>query len=133
MRPLDAPPATRRGTKLWFRGRSGYPRPTERQFASSVTYVGICRLQANGAAMARKRKLGRPVNQTGRSKGEGQYSPSLSLLHSPAWRSFSGPAIKVFLELRTRFHGANNGRLILSLEEASGFWPWEGDSAARAR
>jgi len=31
----------------------------------------------------------------------------------------SGAAVKVFLELRTRFHGANNGKLILSLEEAA--------------
>jgi biotin operon repressor len=70
--------------------------------------------------MARKRKLGRPVNQTGRSKGEGQFVPlPYTMLHSAAWRSLSGQAIKVFLELRTRFHGANNGRLILSLEEAS--------------
>jgi biotin operon repressor len=70
--------------------------------------------------MARKRKLGRPVDQTGRSKGEGQYVPlPYTMLHSAAWRSLSGGAVKVFLELRTRFHGANNGRLILSLEEAS--------------
>jgi len=41
------------------------------------------------------------------------------MLHSVAWRSLSGPAVKVWLELRTRFHGANNGRLILSLEEAA--------------
>jgi hypothetical protein len=27
--------------------------------------------------------------------------------------------VKVFLELRTRFHGANNGHLILSMEEAA--------------
>ena len=70
--------------------------------------------------MARKRNLGRPVDQKGRSKGEGQYAAlPYAMLHSPAWRSLSGQAVKVFLELRTRFHGANNGRLILSLEEAS--------------
>lgn len=55
-----------------------------------------------------------------RRKGEGQYAPlSYDLLKSPAWRSLSGAAVKVFLELRTRFHGANNGRLILSLEKAA--------------
>ena len=70
--------------------------------------------------MARKRTLGRPVDQTGRTKGEGQYAAlPYSMLHSAAWRCLSGPAVKVFLELRTRFHGVNNGRLILSLEEAS--------------
>jgi biotin operon repressor len=70
--------------------------------------------------MARKGKLGRPVDPTGRSKGNGQYVPlPYAMLHSPAWRSLSGSAVKVFLELRTRFHGANNGRLTLSLDEAA--------------
>lgn len=45
---------------------------------------------------------------------------SYSLLNSEAWRTLSGPAVKVFLELRTRFHGGNNGKLHLSLEEAAG-------------
>jgi hypothetical protein len=68
--------------------------------------------------MARRRRLGRPVDQKGRSKGGEQYAPlSYALLHSVAWRSLSGPAVKVFLELRTRFHGANNGQLIFSLDE----------------
>jgi hypothetical protein len=70
--------------------------------------------------MARRRRLGRSLDQKGRNKGEGQYAPlSYALLNSLAWRSLSGAAAKVFLELRTRFHGANNGQLILSLEEAS--------------
>jgi biotin operon repressor len=69
--------------------------------------------------MARRRKSGSGVDATGRSKGEGQYAPlSYPLLNSLAWRSLSGAAVKVFLELRTRFHGANNGQLILSLEES---------------
>jgi hypothetical protein len=69
--------------------------------------------------MGRKRpRLGRPVDQKGRSKGEGQFVLlPYALLQSLAWRSLSGPSVKVFLELRTRFHGANNGRLIFSLEE----------------
>jgi hypothetical protein len=41
------------------------------------------------------------------------------LVNSDAWRTLSGPAIKVFLELRTRYHGGNNGRLHLSLDEAA--------------
>lgn len=74
---------------------------------------------AGARAMARRRKLGRAVDKTGRSKGGEQYAPlPYALLQSPAWRSLSGPAVKVFLELRTRFHGANNGRLTLSLDEA---------------
>ena len=45
---------------------------------------------------------------------------SYSVLNSEAWRTLSGAAVKVFLELRTRFHGANNGKLHMSLEEAAG-------------
>lgn len=41
------------------------------------------------------------------------------MLNSLAWRSLSGPAVKVWLELRTRFHGGNNGQLRLSLDEAA--------------
>jgi hypothetical protein len=70
--------------------------------------------------MARKRKLGRGINAKGRSIGEGQYAPlPYAMLQSPAWRSLSGPAVKVLLEVRCRFHGANNGSLSLSLEQAA--------------
>lgn len=41
------------------------------------------------------------------------------MLQAPAWRSLSGAAVKVFLEVRCRFHGANNGSLSLSLEQAA--------------
>ena len=52
-------------------------------------------------------------------KKEGQYAPLYySFLRSPAWRSLSGPAVKVWLELHTRFNGGNNGKLTLSLNEA---------------
>ena len=68
--------------------------------------------------MARKRcRLGR-LNAKGRNIGDGQYAQlSYGFLQSAAWRSLSGPAVKVWLELRTRFHGTNNGQLIFSLEE----------------
>ncbi len=42
-----------------------------------------------------------------------------TMLQSPAWRSLSGPAVKVWFELRNRFHGGNNGRLTLSMDEAA--------------
>ncbi|WP_341212013.1 helix-turn-helix domain-containing protein [uncultured Limimaricola sp.] len=62
--------------------------------------------------MARGRKGKRPE--------EGQYAPlPYALLKSPAWRALSGPAIKAFLELHTRYNGCNNGRLFLSLNEAA--------------
>jgi biotin operon repressor len=70
--------------------------------------------------MARKRKLGRGINAKGRSIGEGQYAPlPYAMLQSPAWRSLSGAAVKVYLEVRCRFHGANNGNLSLSLDQAA--------------
>ena len=52
-------------------------------------------------------------------KNEGQYVPLYySFLRSPAWRSLSGAAVKVWLELHTRFNGGNNGKLTLSYNEA---------------
>jgi len=38
---------------------------------------------------------------------------------APAFRSLSGAALKVFLEVRARFNGGNNGELSLSLDEAA--------------
>lgn len=67
-----------------------------------------------------------------RSDGE-QYVPlGYPMLHSPAWRSLSGPAVKLWLELRTRFHGGNNGRLHLSLDEAARFLQLGKATVARA-
>lgn len=55
-----------------------------------------------------------------KKKGEGQYAPlSYAMLKSDAWRSLSGAAVKLFLELHTRFNGSNNGALRLSYAEAA--------------
>lgn len=55
-----------------------------------------------------------------KKQGEGQYAPlSYAMLKSPAWRSLSGAAVKVFLELHTRFNGSNNGAVRLSYSEAA--------------
>jgi hypothetical protein len=68
----------------------------------------------------KKRGRGRRVSVKGRSEGDDQYiNMPYNTLHSPAWRSLRGSAVKVWLELRTRFHGGNNGQLILSYEEAA--------------
>jgi hypothetical protein len=54
-----------------------------------------------------------------RSDKEGQYTTlSYAQLKSQAWRSLSGAAIKVWLELHTRFNGGNNGSVRLSMNEA---------------
>lgn len=39
-------------------------------------------------------------------------------LKSPAWRSLSGSAVRLWLELHTRYNGGNNGTLTLSYAEA---------------
>ncbi|MCY1127696.1 helix-turn-helix domain-containing protein [Frigidibacter sp. RF13] len=41
------------------------------------------------------------------------------MLKSEAWRSLSGAAVKLFLELHTRYNGGNNGKVRLSLNEAT--------------
>ena len=67
---------------------------------------------------ARKKKARKP-NAAGRNDTE-QYLPiSYVMANSPAFRSLSGAALKVFIELRTRFNGRNNGRLTLSWDEAA--------------
>jgi DNA-binding transcriptional ArsR family regulator len=51
---------------------------------------------------------------------EGQYAPlTYGFLRSDAWRDLTGSAVKVFLELHTRFNGSNNGKLTLSYAEAA--------------
>lgn len=62
---------------------------------------------------------GRRVNKTGRNDTEQFFPLNYSMARSAAWRSLSGPAVKIYLELRCRFSGGNNGDLSLSLDEAS--------------
>ena len=65
-------------------------------------------------------RRGRRHDKKGRSKGEGQYAKAAySMLQSDAYRLLSGTALKVYWELRTRYHGSNNGRLRLSHQEAA--------------
>ena len=60
------------------------------------------------------------ARRTGKRPEEGQYAPMpYAILKSPAWRSLSGAAIKVFFELHSRFNGGNNGRIHLSMNEAA--------------
>jgi DNA-binding MarR family transcriptional regulator len=54
-----------------------------------------------------------------RRTSEGQYVPlPYAQLKSEAWRSLSGSAVRVWLELHTRYNGGNNGTLTLSYAEA---------------
>lgn len=55
----------------------------------------------------------------GKRSQEGQYVPlAYAQLKSSAWRSLSGAAVKVWLELHTRYNGSNNGNVRLSMNEA---------------
>lgn len=67
----------------------------------------------------RRKKRGRRVLADGRSASD-QYAPlPYPMVRSDAWRSLSGAAVKVWVELRCRFNGSNNGRLTLSMDEAA--------------
>ena len=66
--------------------------------------------------MSRKR---RKADKTGRSV-EGQYAQlDYAFLRSDAFRQLSGSAVKIFLELRARYNGHNNGLIALSLDECT--------------
>jgi len=65
-------------------------------------------------------KRGRGHTPNGRSKRKGQYMPlPYSMTQHPVWRSLSGRAVKVFIEMRGRFNGSNNGKIRLSLEDGA--------------
>lgn len=73
------------------------------------------------------------VNKKGRNAGDGQYMGlPYSMTQHQAWRSLSGNAVKVFIELRSRFNGGNNGKLILSYEEAAKLLGMSKTSVGRA-
>tara|TARA_R110002072_G_scaffold20102_1_gene73664 strand:- start:3426 stop:4019 length:594 start_codon:yes stop_codon:yes gene_type:complete len=67
-----------------------------------------------------RKKPHRGIDAKGRSKGDGQYLPiPYTMAHCEAFRSLSGPALKVWVELRCRYNGANNGRVSLSYQNAA--------------
>ena len=83
--------------------------------------------------MAKRRNRGRGVDQRGDSKREGQYFKLFYIMaHSAAFRSLSGGALKVLVELRCRFNGGNNGKLFLSYQEAADMLGMSKSTAARA-
>ncbi len=62
---------------------------------------------------------GRGIDRKGRSKRGERFVPiPYTMLRSDAWRSLSGAAVKVYVELRSRYNGGNNGDLSLSMDEA---------------
>lgn len=69
---------------------------------------------------AKRGPRGRGVNAMGRSKSDVQHFPMpYYMVKSITWRSLSPAAMKVFIELRCRFNGYNNGQITLSMEEGA--------------
>lgn len=63
-------------------------------------------------------RRGGKTNAKGRNRHE-QYVPlPYNLIHSEAWRSLNPASMKLYLELRSRYHGSNNGELSLSYADA---------------
>jgi hypothetical protein len=65
---------------------------------------------------SRKRRRRKSASRT---DGEQYANFGYPMMNSPAWRSLSGAALKLLMELRTRYHGTNNGKLALSLDHAA--------------
>jgi hypothetical protein len=58
-------------------------------------------------------------DRKGRRKGGGQFVPiPYPMLQSDAWRSLNGNAVRLWVELRGRYNGKNNGDLSVSHDEA---------------
>ena len=69
--------------------------------------------------MSRGRRAAQ-ANATGRTdRAERFFMLTFAMGRSPAWRSLSGAAIKVFIELRCHYNGQNNGELFLSYGSAA--------------
>jgi hypothetical protein len=70
--------------------------------------------------MQSRKKHYRPhVNAKGRNDHHQYANLSYAFLLSAAFLSLSGGAVRVWLLMRTRFTGFNNGKITLSLEEAA--------------
>jgi len=75
----------------------------------------------------------RKVNVKGRNEGGGQYlTISYKMARTQAFRSLTGTSLKVWIELRTRYNGHNNGLVSLSLREAAALLGISQTTAQRA-
>jgi hypothetical protein len=71
-------------------------------------------------------------NPRGRRKTSGHFVKLESfMLESPAWRSLPPAARAVYVEVRRRYHGKNNGWLALSVRDAADFCNINKDTAAK--
>lgn len=71
------------------------------------------------------------MNKSGRAKHERIVILTHSILNSDAWRCLSTEAICLFVEIRKRFNGRNNGEISLSMREAAEVAKCSKSSASR--
>lgn len=76
--------------------------------------------------------MGRADNK-GRSSKERYVGLPNEMVRTAAFRSLSGSALKYFVELRSRYHGSNNGALHLSNGEAAALLGMSKPTAMRAQ
>jgi DNA-binding MarR family transcriptional regulator len=77
-------------------------------------------------------KPGRKADAKGRSSGDQFLAIPYVMARSAAFRSLSGSALKVWVEVRSRYDGTNNGRLTLSMDEAKRLLGMGKSTVARA-
>ena len=78
------------------------------------------------------RKAWRKVNAKGRNKHAKHVRLYGSMMDSAAWRNLPPTARCVWLELKRRYNGSNNGEIPLSCREAAKLVNVSKDTAARA-
>lgn len=72
------------------------------------------------------------VNRKGRSKTRGRFVMLQHfMMETPAWRSLSPQDRAVYIEIRARYHGSNNGRIALSVRDAAERCNISKDTAAK--
>ena len=64
------------------------------------------------------KRRGRKTDKTGRNSAHQYWNLPFSMAQSPAVRLLNGHALKILVELRARYNGYNNAKIILSYEDA---------------
>lgn len=67
--------------------------------------------------MSRGRR--RRPDASGRDEGGRYMTLDYAMVQSRAWRTLGGAAVRIWIELRSRYDGSNNGSLRLSCREAA--------------
>lgn len=81
--------------------------------------------------MAARKKRGRGQNQRGRSLTENYVQLRYWLIDSPAWGALKPSERALFIQLKRRFNGSNNGQIGLSCREAAKLCKINADTASK--